>query len=102
MAENRISFLQEVLQGLSTKRFAPLDFLGKGSLPERVLTLALGEEPPPGVHGCGREWQQLAEGLRSFEVSELRVVALGGGTGLSRAVGGDSRRSDGDRTPSPG
>ncbi len=94
MAENRISFLQEVLQGLSTKRFAPLDFLGKGSLPERVLALALGEEPPPGVHGCAREWQQLAEGLRTFEVSELRVVALGGGTGLSRAVGGDSRRSE--------
>ncbi len=102
MAENRISFLQEVMQGLSTKRFAPLDFLGKGSLPERVLALALGEEPPPGVHGCGREWQQLAEGLRTFEVSELRVVALGGGTGLSRAVGGDSRRSEWRQNPFTG
>lgn len=102
MAENRISFLQEVLQGLSTKRFAPLDFLGKGSLPERVLALALGEEPPPGVPGCAREWQQLAEGLRTFEVSELRVVALGGGTGLSRAVGGDSRRSEWRSNPFSG
>ncbi len=94
MAENRIGFLQEVLQGLSKKRFAPLDFLGKGSLPERVLALTLGEEPPPGVPGCAREWQQLAEGLRTFDVSNLRVVVLGGGTGLSKAVGGDSRRPE--------
>lgn len=102
MAENRISFLQEVLQGLTTKRFAPLDFLGKGSLPERVLALTLGEEPPPGVPGCAREWQQLAEGLRAFEVSGLRVVVLGGGTGLSKAVGGDSRRPEWKTSPFTG
>jgi len=102
MAENRISFLQEVMQGLSTKRFAPLDFLGKGSLPERALALTLGEEPPPGVPGCAREWQQLAEGLRNFEVSDLRVVVLGGGTGLSKAVGGDSRRPEWKLSPFTG
>ncbi len=104
MAENRISFLQEVLQGLSTKRFAPLDFLGAGSLTERALSLALGEEPPlmPGMPGCGREWQQLAEGLRNFEVSGLRVVTLGGGTGLSKIVGGDSRRPEWRQNPFTG
>jgi uncharacterized cofD-like protein len=102
MAENRISFLQEALQGLSAKRFAPLDFLGKGSLTERVLALALGEEPPQDMLGCGREWQLLAELLRNFEVSDLRVVALGGGTGLSRAVGGDSRRPEWKTNPFSG
>lgn len=104
MAENRISSLQDVLQGLSTKRFAPLDFLGLGSLTERALSLVLGEEPPlmPGMPGCGREWQQLAEGLRNFEVSSLRVVTLGGGTGLSKIVGGDSRRPEWRQNPFTG
>jgi uncharacterized cofD-like protein len=104
MADNRISFLQEVLQGLTKKRFAPLDFLGTGSLTERVFSLALGEEPPlmPGMLGCGREWQQLADGLRGFDVSGLRVVALGGGTGLSKIVGGDSRRPEWRETPFSG
>ncbi|WP_417911925.1 gluconeogenesis factor YvcK family protein [Candidatus Electronema sp. TJ] len=102
MADNRISFLQEVMQGLSAKRFAPLDFLGKGSLAERALALVLGEEPPSGVPGCAREWQQLAEGLRSFDVSDTRVVVLGGGTGLSRAVGGDSRRPEWKLNPFTG
>ncbi|MCW5200142.1 YvcK family protein, partial [Desulfobulbus sp. F1] len=104
MAENKISFLQEVLQGLTKKRFAPLDFLGTGSLTERVFSLALGEEPPlmPGMLGCGREWQQLADGLRGFDVSGLRVVALGGGTGLSKIVGGDSRRPEWRETPFSG
>lgn len=102
MAENRISLLQEALRGLSATRFAPLDFLGQGSVAERVLSLALGEEPPPGMPGGDREWRQLVDGLRTVEVSDLRVVVLGGGTGLSRAVGGDSRRAEWRQNPFTG
>lgn len=95
MADKTISSLQDVLRRLTEKRFAPLDFLSAGSLTERALSLVLGEKPPlmPDTD-CGREWQKLAQGLRSFEVSGRRAVALGGGTGLSRIVGGDSRRPE--------
>lgn len=102
MADNNAHSLPELLQGLTQTRFAPLDFLGKGSLAERVLSLALGEASPPGIPGCGREWQQLAEGLRGVDVSTLHVVVLGGGTGLSRAVGGDSRRTEWKDAPFTG
>lgn len=95
MADKTISSLQEVLRRLTEKRFAPLDFLSAGSLTERALALALGDKPPlmPDTD-CGREWEKLAQGLRSFEVRGLRAVALGGGTGLSRIAGGDSRRPE--------
>ncbi len=95
MANKTINSLQEVLRGLTEKRFAPLDFIGTGSVAERALSLALGDEPPMmPSSSCAKEWRQLAEALRSFDVSDLRVVALGGGTGLSRIVGGDSRRTE--------
>ncbi|MCI5167034.1 MAG: YvcK family protein, partial [Candidatus Electrothrix sp. GM3_4] len=77
--------------------------MGKGSLTERVLAFALGEEPPCGVPGCTQEdWRSLAAGLRHVDVKKVRVVVLGGGTGLSNVVGGDSRRADWKETPFTG
>ena len=94
--------LQKILQGLNQKKFAPLDFMGKGTLVERVLSLVLGEEVPPGIPGASSEWQDLIQGLRDVDLRNLRVVALGGGTGLSRIVGGDSRRPEWTKAPFTG
>jgi uncharacterized cofD-like protein len=94
--------LQKILQGLNQKKFAPLDFMGKGTLVERVLSLVLGEEVPPGIPGASSEWQDLIQGLRDVDLGDLRVVALGGGTGLSRIVGGDSRRPEWTKAPFTG
>ncbi|MCI5147506.1 MAG: YvcK family protein, partial [Candidatus Electrothrix sp. AR3] len=90
-----------MLQGLTKKQFSPLDFMGKGSLTERVLALALGEEPPS-VSGDGHNWQEFTDTLQKVDVQNLRVVALGGGTGLSRVVGGDSRRDQWKEAPFSG
>ncbi|MGB5686018.1 MAG: gluconeogenesis factor YvcK family protein [Candidatus Electrothrix sp.] len=95
--------LSDLLAGVTKKVFSPLDFMGKGSLTERVLAFALGEEPPRDVPGCTQEdWRQLAAGLRQVDVEDVRVVVLGGGTGLSNVVGGDSRRADWKETPFTG
>ncbi|MCI5122331.1 MAG: YvcK family protein, partial [Candidatus Electrothrix sp. AUS4] len=95
--------LSELLTGVTKKVFSPLDFMGKGTLAERVLAFALGEAPPHDVPGCTQEdWHRLAAGLRNVDVENVRVVVLGGGTGLSNVVGGDSRRADWKEAPFTG
>jgi uncharacterized cofD-like protein len=102
--ENKTNIpLGDLLAGVTKKVFSPLDFMGKGSLTERVIAFALGEEPPCDVPGCTQEdWRGLAAGLRHVDVENVRVVVLGGGTGLSNVVGGDSRRADWKETPFTG
>jgi len=102
MVNNDINSLQQLLQGITSKDFCPLDFLAKGSLTERVISLVLGEVPPPGAPGLNRELKQLIAGLRNFAVGDLRVVVFGGGTGLSNIVGGDSRRPEWRDSPFTG
>lgn len=102
MVRNDTKSLQQLLQGLTKKELSPLDFLAKGSVMERVISLALGEAVPPGAPGLKREWQQLSAELRDFDVSDLTVVVLGGGTGLSNIIGGDSRRPEWRQTPFTG
>ena len=102
MASHETIALQQLLQGLTQKKLSPLDCFAKGSLVERVIALALGEEPSPAVQGGGNQWQQLVAGLQNFDVSALNVVVLGGGTGLSNIVGGDSRRPEWRSTPFTG
>ncbi len=99
MANNDPNSLRLLLQGITRKDFCPLDFLSKGSLTERVISLVLGEVSPPGIPGLNREWQQLIAELRNVAVQDLRVVLFGGGTGLSNIVGGDSRRPDWPENP---
>ena len=95
--------LGDLLAGVTKKVFSPLDFIGKGSLTERILAFALGEEPPSGVAGCTQEnWRGLAAALSNVQVDKVRVVVLGGGTGLSNVIGGDSRRADWKKTPFTG
>ncbi|XCN73262.1 MAG: 2-phospho-L-lactate transferase CofD family protein [Candidatus Electrothrix aestuarii] len=95
--------LGELLAGVTKKVFSPLDFMGKGTLAERVLAFALGEAPPHDVPGCTQEdWRRLAAGLGHVDVENVRVVVLGGGTGLSNVVGGDSRRADWKEAPFTG
>jgi uncharacterized cofD-like protein len=95
--------LGDLLAGVTKKVFSPLDFMGKGSPTERVLAFALGEEPPRDVPGCTQEdWRRLAAGLDHVDVDQVRVVVLGGGTGLSNVVGGDSRREDWKEAPFTG
>ncbi|RUM41284.1 MAG: YvcK family protein [Desulfobulbus sp.] len=98
---NDTVFLRHQLQEHTQTKHSTLDFLGSGTLTERVVSLALGEIPPGG-QTAGSELRQLADCLRNYDVSDLNVVVLGGGTGLSNIVGGDSRRPEWKDTPFTG
>jgi len=102
MAGNQTGSLQDLLRELTKKELCALDFLTRGSLTERVVSLVLGEVSLPGVAGLHEEWQNPAAGLRTHEGSDLTVVLFGGGTGLSNIVGGDSRRREWRDTPFTG
>lgn len=91
--------LQGLLQGLTQKKLCGLDYLSKGSLTERVISLVLGEVSPPASSDLQDEWRTIATTFRELDSSNLRVVVLGGGTGLSNIVGGDSRRQEWRETP---
>ncbi len=90
--------LQQLLEELNSKKFSPLDFLGRGSLNERIVSLALGETVAP-LPGDSSGWQQLKDSLSTIDTDELTVVVFGGGTGLSNIIGGDSRRPEWPENP---
>src|SRR5512143_1265479 len=56
-------------------------------LVEFLLTGTLPTNAPPGT-------EQLAEEVLRFDIRDTRVVILGGGTGLSTVVGGNSQMPD--------
>lgn len=83
--EDKLSLLENLIR-------SPLDLLPHQVLSEKLIYLEL-QGPPEGlpnkVSGALRD---LAASLSRFDVQDTRVVVLGGGTGLSNLVGGDSRR----------
>ncbi|XOF34886.1 MAG: gluconeogenesis factor YvcK family protein [Candidatus Electrothrix sp. YB6] len=101
--EQKNSPLQQLLQKVTGKELSLLDIIGEGSPTERVVSLVLGKKPPQqGITGYGQELQQLAAALSDVDVDRVRVVVLGGGTGLSNIVGGDSRRPEWRNNPFTG
>ncbi len=91
-----------MLEGLTQKKHCSLDFLSKESLAERIIALVLGEVALPGSAKLRNEWRRIASTFRDLDPSHLQVVVLGGGTGLSNIVGGDSRRPEWRETPFTG
>lgn len=86
--------LRKCLEDLVRSGLSPLDFLPEGSLAEKMISLVL-TGPPPGISGrLAGLFQETLCRLKEFDTGCLRVVTLGGGTGLSNIIGGDSRRPD--------
>ncbi|MDY0351552.1 MAG: YvcK family protein [Desulfobulbaceae bacterium] len=86
--------LQECLEILTRSDLSPLDLLPEGSLAEKMIGLVL-SGPPPGTGGrLAVLFQETLCRFRECDTGHLKVVTLGGGTGLSNIVGGDSRRLD--------
>lgn len=86
--------LKNMLQQLAARDLNALDFLSGGSLAEKMTALALGTETgvaPPLISTLFQEFKQQVDAL---DVSGVKVVVFGGGTGLSNVIGGDSRRPD--------
>ncbi|MDH3329557.1 MAG: YvcK family protein, partial [Desulfobulbaceae bacterium] len=94
--------LRECLEALTTNKLSPLDFQPDGSTAEKLISLVLTGLPrrlPLKLAGLFQETMSL---LDCMDTSELNVVVLGGGTGLSSIVGGDSRRPDWGESPFTG
>ncbi len=90
------------LQFLAREKISALDILVGGSLAERVTSLVLGGEPENVSPGLGLRFKSLVNQIKALDVGTLKVVVLGGGTGLSNIIGGDSRQVDWKDNPFTG
>ncbi|MHB1349448.1 MAG: gluconeogenesis factor YvcK family protein [Desulfobulbaceae bacterium] len=86
--------LRQCLELLTSHELAPLDFLGDGSRLEKMIGLVLAGSPVGGSSQLTGLFRETRTRLREIDTRQLRVVTLGGGTGLSNIIGGDSRRPD--------
>ncbi|MFH1217207.1 MAG: gluconeogenesis factor YvcK family protein [Pseudomonadota bacterium] len=89
------------LKHLEKSRLAPLDLVPRRNLVEKLIELVL-VGPPPCPSEITASFEEMATALCQVDTSDLRVVVLGGGTGLSNVVGGDSRSSAWAETPFQG
>lgn len=84
--------LQHSLSALHTSEVSLLDFLPDGTFTEKIIGLALGRIPDCASRKLSLRFQQIRDQLATADVAGVKLVALGGGTGLSNIIGGDSRR----------
>ncbi len=82
------------LSRLWGESFTPLDLLPSPTLAEKLVALVLDGPPPCQIPALVSALNEAREYLARFPADELHVVVLGGGTGLSSLVGGDSRQPD--------
>ena len=83
--EESLTFLDNLIR-------SPLDLLPHRELTEKLIYLEL-QGPPKGLpNNITGALSDLASSLSQFNVQNTRVVVLGGGTGLSNIIGGDSRK----------
>ena len=82
--EDSLASLGELIQ-------SPLDILPHQEFAEKLIYLELQGAPPGLPNKVATALQETAANLSQFDVQNLRVVVLGGGTGLSNIIGGDSR-----------
>jgi uncharacterized cofD-like protein len=81
---------------------SPLDILPHQEYAEKLIYLEL-QGPPGGLpNKITGALGQLASSLAQFDVQNTRVVVLGGGTGLSNIIGGDSRKENWPEDPFSG
>jgi uncharacterized cofD-like protein len=93
--EDSLTLLDNLVQ-------APLDNLPQQEFVEKLIHLEL-QGPPEGLpHKIAEGLGDLAALLSEFEVQNTKVVVLGGGTGLSNIIGGDSRKESWPEEPFSG
>jgi len=80
------------LSRLRGERFSPLDLLPQSTLAEKLVALVLDGPPACPVPSLLSALNEARAYLARFPAEQLHVVVLGGGTGLSSLVGGDSRQ----------
>ena len=81
-----------LLARLAETRIQPLDLVPGEGVVEKLLHLVLEGVPAGGAPLAGLQY--LRETVRAASTDQVRVVVLGGGTGLANLVGGDSRKDE--------
>ncbi|MFW8600849.1 gluconeogenesis factor YvcK family protein [Desulfobacterota bacterium M19] len=82
--------INDSLQKIASTSFSPLDIVQGRNLPEKLVDLVL-HGPPEGPPLPAAALKELSEAVYEQDVSGVRVVVFGGGTGMSTIIGGDSR-----------
>ena len=80
------------MQELTSPSLSALDFLPGKNCAEKMTSLLLENGHDHGNEALLSHYAAFVEQVRGTKVSELSVVVLGGGTGLSNLIGGDSRQ----------
>lgn len=94
--------IEESLTNLDNLIQSPLDLLPYRETAEKFIYLEM-QGPPEGLPAkISTALSGLASTLSQFDVRNTRVVVLGGGTGLSNIIGGDSRKESWPEDPFSG
>jgi len=95
--------LKSQLHFLTSEGFSVLDVLPESSLAEKITSIVLDSTPVAAFSPViGSLFKKLRQQIESLDAGAVRVVVLGGGTGLSNIVGGDSCRLAWARAPFTG
>ena len=94
--------IEDSLTLLDNLAQSPLDLLPQKEFAEKLIHLELQGSPEGLSHEIAAGLDDLAALLSEFEVQNTRVVVLGGGTGLSNIIGGDSRKKNWPEEPFSG
>jgi len=86
--------LHQCLEALIRDDLSLLDFLQDGSIEEKIVGLVLNGPPVKVSARLSSLFHETLSRLSEVKTDQLKVVTLGGGTGLSSIVGGDSRQDD--------
>jgi uncharacterized cofD-like protein len=86
---------------LEKNRIFPLDLIARRNLVEKLIELVL-VGPPPAPPHITAALEDMASTLCQVDTADLRVVVLGGGSGLSTVLGGDSRHGNWPLNPFQG
>ena len=90
------------LKEINSACLNPLDLIPRNDLAEKLIELVMfgpGEGIPAGISS---QLRKLADVIKTADTSAVRVVVIGGGTGLSNIIGGDSRLSSWPAAPFQG
>jgi len=93
------SGLAACLARLREQQYSPLDLLPQQTPAEKLVGLVLEGPPSCQMPALTAALDEMRLHLEGFDAEQLQVVVLGGGTGLSSIVGGDSRQENWPERP---
>lgn len=92
--ELKLQNFKTTMDWLRQKDFSVFDALPEDSLEEKLIALLQNRRALPYSHQLNERLVQIRTAVESLDMGKVKVVVLGGGSGLSNIVGGDSTRPE--------